>query len=93
MRNCTFYHQGRHVSPYRVYLEKQRMHRQKQAKFAQKQSEVGKFKHLVVSPSTDSRWAEDSYFYPINERDYSHEEVCPIPSSYKSKQSSIDFER
>lgn len=53
------------------------MHRQKRAKFAKKQAEVGKWKHLVVSPSTDSRWAEESYFYPINERDYTHEEVMP----------------
>ena len=59
----------------RVYMEKQRMHRRKRAQFAKRQAEIGKFKHLVVSPSTDTRWAEDSYFYPIEERDYTHEEV------------------
>ena len=59
----------------RVYLEKKKARRQQQARFAKKQAEVGKWKHLVVSPSTDSRWAQDSYFYPIDERDYTHEEV------------------
>ena len=59
----------------RVYMEKQRADRRRQAAFAKKQAEIGKWRHLVVSPSTDSRWAKDAYFYPINERDYTHEEV------------------
>lgn len=59
----------------RVYMEKKKARRQQQARFAKKQAEIGKWRHLLVSPSTDSRWAKDSYFYPIDERDYTHEEA------------------